>query len=216
MASSVVRTEDVRLYDIAEEYRNRGYKVTVSPPANKLPKFLSRFRPDLVAEGARESVVVEVQSPNRKRGSDYWTTLSDVLQKHPGWRLDLILNGASERPPKTIDEQLVRTRLDEGRSLADQGMLAASLLIIWSAAEAAMRLACKQNEVELPDLRTATVITRLYTDGVIDREKYDYLLKSMRMRDTVAHGFERQRIRPGSLRRLEEIALNLLAEYEAA
>ncbi|HXU36142.1 MAG TPA: hypothetical protein VN937_07230 [Blastocatellia bacterium] len=210
MASSVVITEDVRLYDIAEEYKNRGYKVTVSPPAKKLPKFLSRFRPDLVAEGAHESVVVEVQSPSRKRGSDYWTALSDVLQKHPGWRLDLVLNGASERPPKTIDEQLVRTRLDEGRSLAEQGMLAASLLITWSAIEAAMRLACSRNDVELPDLRTATVITRLYTDGVIEREEYDFLVKSMRVRDKVAHGFEQRGIRAGSLRRLERISLRLL------
>lgn len=210
MASSGVRTDEVRLHDIAEQYKKRGYKVTVAPPAKKLPKFLSRFRPDLVAEGARESVVVEVQSPSRKRGSDYWNALSDVLQKHPGWRLDLVLNGASERPPKTIDEQLVMNRIEEGQVLAEQGMLAASLLVTWSAAEAAMRLASKQNEVELPDLRPATVITRLYTDGLLEREEYDFLLKSMRMRDTVAHGFKQGGIRAGSLRRLQKISLRLL------
>jgi hypothetical protein len=210
MASSGVRTDEARLRDIAEEYKKLGYKVTVAPPAKQLPKFLSRFRPDLVAEGARESVVVEVQSTSRKRGSDYWTALSDALQKHPGWRLDLILNGSSERIPKTINERLVRKRLDEGRVLAEQGMLAASLLITWSAAEAAMRLASKRNEVDLPDQQTATVITRLYTDGVIERGEYDFLLESMRMRNTVAHGFEQRRISVGSLRRLQQISLRLL------
>jgi REase_AHJR-like len=210
MASSGVRTDEARLHDIAEEYEKLGYKVTVAPRAKKLPKFLSRFSPDLVAEGARESVVVEVQSTSRKRGSDYWIALSNVVQKHPGWRLDLVLNGSSERLPKTIDERLVRKRLDEGRSLAEQGMLAASLLITWSAAEAAMRLASKHNEIDLPDLRPATVITRLYTDGVLEREEYDFLLKSIRMRNAGAHGFDQGRIRAGSLKRLQQISLRLL------
>lgn len=210
MASSVVRTEEARLYDIAEEYKKRGYKVTVSPPAKKLPKFLSRFRPDIVATGARESVVVEIPSPSRKRGSDYWTELSTVVQKHPGWRLELVINGSPEQVPKTMDERLVRKRLEEGRVLAEQGMLAAALLITWSAAEAAMRLASKHNEIDLPDLRPATVITRLYTDGVLEREEYDFLLKSMRMRNAGAHGFDQGRIRAGSLKRLQQISLQLL------
>jgi uncharacterized protein YutE (UPF0331/DUF86 family) len=210
MASSGVRTKEARLYDIAEEYKKRGYKVMVSPPANKLPRFLSRFRPDLVAEGAGESVVVEVPSPSRKRGSGYWTELSTVVQKHPGWRLDLVINGASEPVSETIDEQLVRKRLEEGLVLAKQGMLAASLLISWSAAEAAMRLASQHNEVDLPDLRPATVITRLYTDGVLEREEYDFLLEMMRMRNTVAHGFDQRRIRASSLKRLQQISLRLL------
>jgi REase_AHJR-like protein len=210
MASNVVRREEARLYDIAEEYKKRGYKVTVSPRAKELPKFLSGFKPDLVAERARESVVVEVPSPSRKRGSDYWTELSSVVQKHPGWRLDLVINGSPEQAPKTMDGRSVLKRLEEGRRLAEQGMLAAALLIIWSAAEAAMRFASKQNEIDLPDLRPATVITRLYTDGVIEREEYDFLLESMRMRDTVAHGFDQGRIKAGSLKRLQQISLRLL------
>ena len=210
MSGNGVRTYEGRLHDIAEEYERLGYKVTVSPSAKKLPKFLSGFRPDLVAEGARESVVVEVQMPNRKRGSDYWAALSEVVKKHPGWRLDLVLNNSSERPPQTIDELSVRKRLEEGWSLAEQGVLAAALLITWSAAEAAMRLASKRAEIDLPDLRPATVITRLYTDGVIEREEYDFLLESMRMRNAVAHGFEQRRIRAGSLKRLRDISSRLL------
>lgn len=210
MSNLGVRTDEARLNDVAKEYEKLGYKVTVAPPAKKLPKFLSRFKPDLVAEGASESVIVEVQSPSRKRGSDYWTALSDALQKHPGWRLDLVLNGSSERVAKTIDERLVKKRLDEGRTLAEQGMLAASLLITWSATEAAMRLASKRNEIELPDTRSATVITRLYTDGVIEREEYDFLLESMRIRDAVGYGFEQRRIRASFLKRLQAISLRLL------
>lgn len=211
MSSSGVRAEEARLYDIAEGYKQRGYKVTVSPPAKQLPKFLSRFKPDIVAEGPRESVVIEVRSPSRQRGTDYWKDLSTVVQKHPGWRLELVLNGPSKRGvSETMDEGLVRKRLDEGQKLAELGMLAASLLITWSAAEAAMRLASKHNEIALPDLSPATVITRLYSDGLIGREEYDFLLESMRMRNTVGHGFDQGRIKRSSLKRLQHISLQLL------
>ena len=210
MANSGVSAEEARLYDIAEGYKQRGYKVTVSPPAKQLPKFLSKFRPDIVAEGPRESVVVEVRSPERQRGIDYWRELSTVVQKHPGWRIELVVNGASKRVPETMSEKLVRKRIEEGQKLGEDGLFAASLLIIWSAAEAAMRLASPRNEIELPDLRPTTVISRLYTDGVIEREEYDFLLESLRMRNTVAHGFEHGKVKASSLKRLQHISLRLL------
>ena len=109
-----------------------------------------------------------------------------------------------------MDEGLVRKRLEEGQRLAEQSMLAASLLITWSAAEAAMRRASKHNEIELPDLRPATVITRLYTDGLVEREEYDFLLECMRLRNIVAHGFNQGRIKASSLKRLQHISLRLL------
>jgi hypothetical protein len=71
MTSTNTPTEEGRLYDIAEEYKQRGYKVTISPPPNRLPKFLGDFRPDIVAEGPNESVIVEVKSSNKVRGTDY-------------------------------------------------------------------------------------------------------------------------------------------------
>lgn len=212
MASSNVLRDENHLYDIAEQYKQRGYKVIVSPPPKHLPRFLSKFRPDIVAEGPNESVVIEVKSPNKARGTDYWKELSRVVQQHPGWRLELVINAPSKRElPETINQELVRQRLQEGQQLAEAGMLAASLLITWSAAEAAMRLASKAHEIALPDLRPATVISRLYTDGVLEREEYDFLLDCMRLRNPVAHGFYEGKIKRSLLRKLERIALRLLA-----
>lgn len=209
MSSSSVKDE-TRLFNVAEKYRQLGYKVTVSPPSKELPRFLSKFRPDIVAEGPDESVVVEVTSSAKERGAAYWKELSRVVQRHPRWRLELIADASRRRMGQTMTKELAKTRLVEGQRLADQGMLAASLLITWSAAEAAMRLAAKENEIDLPDQRPAVVISRLYTDGVLERKEYDFLVDLFGVRNAVAHGFYQEKLRKTVLKKLQQIALRLL------
>ncbi len=237
MASSNASKVEKRLYEIAEMYKQRGYRVTVAPAPNQLPRFLSKFRPDIVAQKGDESIVIEVIKPTSKsskqpvaewpivyepiemevkpsgklRDIDYWKKLSSVVKRHPGWRLELFIDDPSKRDiPETINKDLIKERLQEGQRLAEQGMLAASLLITWSATEAAMRLASKNNEVDLPDLRPATVISRLYTDGILERDDYDFLLECMRIRNAVAHGFYEGRIRRHILKKLQRVTLSLL------
>ncbi len=210
MSNSNLTKEENRLRHIAEQYKQRGYKVIISPPPQQLPGFLSRFSPDLVAEGPDDSVVVEIKSPGKTRGIAYWEELSKVVQQHPRWRLELVVNASSKRNlPENLNKELIKQRLLEGRRLAEEGMLAASLLITWSALEAAMRLAGKSHELDLPDPRPGTVISRLYTGGALEREEYDFLLDCLRIRDTVAHGFQEERVRRGLLRKLERIARRL-------
>ena len=211
MSSSSVIKDETRIFNVAEKYRQRGYKVTVSPPSKELPRFLSKFRPDIVAEGPDESVVIEVTSSVKERGASYWKELSRVVQRHhPKWRLELIADASNRRMSQTMNKDLVRKRLQEGQRLAEQGMLAASLLITWSAVEAAMRLAAKENEIDLPDQRPAVVISRLYTDGVLEREEYDFLVDVFGARNAVAHGFYQEKIRRTVLKKLQQISLRLL------
>jgi hypothetical protein len=203
--------EDSRLRDIAEQYEQRGYKVTVSPRARQLPRFLSKFRPDMVAERADESVIIEVRSSAKERSNDYWNELSKVVQQHPGWRLELVFNPTLKaKRPSTINQEQILLRLQEGEQLANQEMLAAALLITWSATEAAMRLASEHDEIELPDLRPATVITRLYTDGILERKEYDFLLECMQMRNHVTHGFQEGKIKSSIIKKLAGIAFRLV------
>lgn len=211
MTSINITREERRLYDIAQDYERRGYTVTVSPSPKRLPKFLSKFRPDIVAEGPNESVVVEVKSPNKVRGIDYWRELNSIVKQHPGWRIELVINDqSSNKRPKSINKESINERLQQGQQLAQQGMLSASLLITWAAAEASMRFASKNHEVELPDFRPATLITRLYSDGLLARNEYDFLIRCMRITDAIAHGFHEGQIRQGMLKRLRLLALRLL------
>jgi len=211
MSSNKLTEHDKRIYNIAEEYRQRGYGVTITPSSKRLPEFLRKFRPDILAEGPNESVVIEVKSFNKARPEKYWSELTNTIQQHPGWRFELIIGDIVKRePPKTIGREQISKLLEEGQRLAQEKMLQASLLITWSAIEAAMRLASKRNDVDLPDFRPTTVIGRLYTDGVLEREDYYFLLDCMRLRNAIAHGFRGEAIKSGFVTRLRQIASQLL------
>src|SRR5688572_26813683 len=103
MSKSNLLKEGNRLNDIAEGYKQRGYKVTVAPPPHQLPGFLSRFQPDMIAESPDESVVIEIKSSGKARGTAYWQELSNILQQHPGWRFEFVVDPSSKRDkPETL------------------------------------------------------------------------------------------------------------------
>lgn len=204
---------DKRVYEVAEEYKQRGYKVIIEPSPKQLPEFLTTFRPDLIAENPSESVVIELKSFDKARPEEYWSKLATTIQQHPGWRFELIVNDMAKRQrPETITRDKINKLLEEGQRLAKERTLNASLLLMWSAAEAAMRLASKSHDVDLPDLRPATVISRLYTDGVLERREFDFLLDCMRIRNTIAHGFSGEEVKPSHIKRLYQITLHLLEQ----
>lgn len=58
---SLARNEHELLSEVANQYRSQGYQVFVEPRVEGLPDFLREFRPDLVARGKKENVVVEVK-----------------------------------------------------------------------------------------------------------------------------------------------------------
>lgn len=211
MSISNMSIEQSRIQNIAEDYKKRGYSVTIAPSVNRLPSFLRKFRPDIIAEGPNESIVIETKSSAKVRGTDYWKRLSSVVEQHPGWRVELIINGdPSEKVRETLTPERIKERISEGQQLSEKGMLAAALLVTWSAAEAAMRLKAKNYSVELPDLRPSTLISRLYSDGLLAKDQYDFLIDCMRIRNSVAHGFFESRLRIGMVKQLQQLALHFL------
>jgi hypothetical protein len=211
MANSTRSARDRRVEQLAADYRQRGFVVTIEPSADKLPEFLRPFRPDLIAKGPDESVVVEVKSRNTLDLGDRWSRLTDTIRQHPDWRLELIgVNDNGQDEAETITRTQIEARLAEGSQLAREGHIDASLLILWSAAEAAMRLAGAKHDVELPDFRPGTVISRLFMEGILGREDYDVLLRVMQRRNRVAHGFREGKLHPSNIRQLQDITQRLL------
>ncbi len=201
---------DERVYEIAEDYKKRGYDVTIAPSPKNLPPFLSNFTPDIVALSHSESVVIAIKSFHKSRPTNYWRELANTIQNHPGWRFELVIDSRREPPPSIAPEQISRL-LEEGQRLTKENILDAALLVTWAATEAAMRLASKVYEVELPDYRPTTVVSRLYTDGILEREEYEFLMSCIKIRNSYAHGYRGETIQPGFIQRLNEIASRLLA-----
>jgi Holliday junction resolvase len=211
MTTRSVTTDDRLLEEVAENYRQRGYRVIIAPSSKQLPVFLRAYRPDIVAESSDESVVVEVKPHGTAPEQTDWGELAKTVQQHPGWRLELVVGSDLDRSENlVIDQREIEARLQEGLQLSNANMFEAALLITWSASEAAMRWVCKKQKVDLPDFRPATLITRLYTDGIIAREEYDQLMRFMHMRNAVAHGLRQDGVDAEAIEQLHHLALRLL------
>jgi Holliday junction resolvase len=211
MTTRVLTPYDRLLQDLADAYKQRGYRVMIAPSSSQLPEFLKAYQPDLIAENSDESVVIEIKSHEKAAQKKYWAELAKVIQQHPGWRLEIVVGVDEDTAThQVIERPEIEARLREGLQLGEANRLDAALLITWSAAEAAMRLACEKHQVDLPDYRPATMISRLYTDGLIDREDYDRLLQSMHMRDAVAHGLRQSGVDSAVVKQLHHISLRLL------
>lgn len=112
--------------------------------------------------------------------------------------------------PESIAAGEITSRLNAGQELARCDP-AAGLLVTWAAAEAVMRSACQRHAVELPDYRPATLVGKLYMEGLLEREEYDDLVHVMQVRNAAAHGF-RSNVDVSAVQHLREIALKLLKQ----
>ncbi len=62
MATPTANLERERLLKLAEEYRDRGYEISIHPNSEDLPDFLRNYRPDMIARREDDAVVIEVKS----------------------------------------------------------------------------------------------------------------------------------------------------------
>src|SRR5258708_1529919 len=99
--------EEHLLDQVADEYRRRGYEVTLERQIQRLPDSLRRIRPDLLATLGDDHVAVIVKTSRR----------SPVLQVVPdmealraeGWRLELFFADdpvSPIAPPDAVEARL--------------------------------------------------------------------------------------------------------------
>lgn len=206
-----VMPERRRLQELAEKYQMEGYTVLVGPSKEDLPDFMRYFHPDLIATRPDRSVAVEVRTPGKVRRVDYWREFSGAVLSHPNWHLEVLTNVQPEEQAESISQEEIEDLLRRSSVLAQQKEMGASLLIGWSAAEAAMRLVAERFNLTATDLRPQSLVSRLFSEGLLDREDYDFLLTCSRQRNAIAHGF-RQTVEAGDLARLHSIIQKLLTE----
>lgn len=211
--ATVTPSEQDRLKRIAADYQTAGYEVTVQPRSEDLPDFLSRFQPDLVARGKGETIVVEVKS-RRDLSLPLDDALEAALRNRPGWRFELVIEAAQRELGQTLTAAQIRNSLQEAAELQQDEHLIAALLLLWSAAEGALRLLASNESVELESLSPGYLLTRLYTLGLLSRDQYRTLDDTMRLRNQAAHGYHVS-LTHEILIGISAVVSELLAEVEA-
>ncbi len=177
---------------LAAEYRAKGYKVSREAPL----EFLPGFRADLLVEKDDVVEVVEVKTRSSLFANPGIKEIERIINAQPGWRFQLRLVGepekiaVAENAPSLGVSGIVQ-RMSEAQALLDAGFVEAAFLVAWTAAEAVVRALVSAEGIAV-DRATdpAYVLGVAVAYGALDRDEYRRLVRLMKYRNAIAHGFE--------------------------
>lgn len=177
---------------VAEDYRRRGYNVSLMPAGSDLPEFLTDYRPDIIARRGSESIVVEVKVGTRTSVAERFREIAERVNRQPGWRFSLVYVSPSEpdqlleADPAPLPELEERAR--EANSLLEANQSDAAFLLYWSALEGSLRLLGRRAQLPLENLPSSALIRELYSSGELSREEFDTLMRLLPVRNKLIHG----------------------------
>ena len=175
----------------AEEYRSKGYEVSIEP----LLDFLPGYRADLVARREDETVVVEVETRSSLAANYQIVELASIIDSKPGWRLELLMVPEPERldPPKgaqPFEHGEILQRVEEAERSLEAGFSEAAYVLAWSACEAAIRELIAEEGTSNTDItQPGYVLHQAIFLGVISRDEYHRLNDLRKYRNAIVHGF---------------------------
>jgi hypothetical protein len=183
-----------KLEEIAAEYEARGYDVLVEPGPENLPTLLADFRPDLVARGPHESVVIEVKVGTETAVSERFRDLAETFQRQPGWRFSLVvIDPRSDEviPPtqQLLDQKDIVERLGRANELLKMGATDAAFLLLWVWVEALLRHLATREGLPLERVPSSSLMKELFSLGILSRSEYDVAQRAFDVRNTLVHGF---------------------------
>jgi REase_AHJR-like protein len=207
-----------KLQEIAAEYEARGYEVLVEPRPEQLPEFLAGFRPDLVARGPNESVVVEVKVGTQTAASERFRELAETIQRQPGWRFSLVVIDprSDEVAPPTqplLARQEIVDRLGRANELLKTGATDAAFLLMWVAVEALLRHIATREGLPLERVPSSSLMKELFSLGILSRSALEVAQRAFSVRNALVHGFATTRLDETS-RELAQFAQKLLLELD--
>lgn len=207
-----------KLQEIAAEYEARGYEVLVEPGPEKLPEFLAGFRPDLVARGPNESVVIEIKVGTKTAASERFRELAETIQRQPGWRFSLVVIDprSDEVAPPTqqlLDRQEIADRLGRANELLRTGATDAAFLLMWVAVEALLRHIATREGLPLERVPSSSLMKELFSLGILSRSELAVAQRAFSVRNALVHGFETTGLDEAA-RELAQLAQQLLSELD--
>ena len=113
----------------ADEYRNKGYKVSLDMPLD----FLPGFRADVVVSKDGETKVIEVKSRSSLGANPKIVELARIIDTKPGWSFDLVLVAEPEivdspQGAHPFKDEAILQRIEEAENTLAAGILSGCFL----------------------------------------------------------------------------------------
>ncbi len=183
--------ERTALQRIARQYSKEGYKVIVQPSAEDRPDKLRGFAIDLLATRGDETVVIEVKRSTSEKPDPQLERLTELVSQLPNYRLDFVSMAKPQRPNRDdwLSTHEIRHLINEGLLLIKAESFEAATLLLWSAAEAILRLLADREGIKANVHTPLLMVKNLYSQGVLQKDEYTLLVKIIQFRNAAVHGY---------------------------
>jgi hypothetical protein len=181
-----------KMEQIVDDYRRRGYEITIEPKPHQLPGSLKNYPIDIIARSPKETVLIEMKSWQELRKGNQLANLASAVQRRPGWRLELVAVGAREQRKqiRRLSKEDLSRRLEESARLRKMGYCEASFLLDWSVVEAALRDIAAEHDIDVTNRSALFAVKKLFSLGILNKGEYELLERELQRRNFVAHGNE--------------------------
>ncbi len=175
----------------AEEYRRKGYEVSLEAQLD----FLPGFSPDLVARKGDETIVIEVKARSSLAANPKIKEFAQVIRSRPGWSFELVLVAEPEKldspeGANPLGREGIMEQINKAEKALESNFPEAAFLLAWSACEAVVREMNASQGVSSKGISTPSyVLNQAVSQGVISRDDYNELSGMMRYRNAIVHGF---------------------------
>ena len=191
----IARREIEQKNEVARDYQDKGYEVQRDVELD----FVPGFRADMLARKDGETLVVEVKTASSlSRESRKKTRMDEMLESvdlKDGWStvLHLVPERERLRSPEGAEPfgwEDISPRFADARRALAAGFPDAALLLAWSAAESAVRLALVDEGIIIKRVTTSGyIIGSAVVHGAITLRDADLLDDVVKYRNAIIHGF---------------------------
>lgn len=209
---------DERLNMVADRYRNLGFKVVLHPEAGDLPPFAKDFKVQVLATKDDGSVLtVAKASPTEMQADQDIARYSEIVDKQPGWRLDVFVLGpdvpaapARGDVREPAEDDLRRSASDAERMLKE-GFASQAFTTAWALLEAAMRRRVVASGGKAAyGTSPRTMLNELFSAGAFSTGEFRDLEGLSQLRNIIVHGFAVPQFPPSAVEFLLRTARQLL------
>ncbi len=191
---------DRKLDQLADRYKDQGYRVIVGPTPQDLPSFATHFKVEIIGLRNGGGVLVSVKKNRQEMAADGdLANYASVTSAQPGWRYDLAVLESEDpfawelRGAEEASEELIKEHVEAAKRLVSEGQFSAACLIAWAGFEAAMRRRMRQvAEPVGGGTVPRTLLNELYSGGILSAQDFRQLERSYELRNRLAHGFRSQ------------------------
>lgn len=216
---TTVRERERRFLErLKENYEADGFEFFIEPPADMVPKFLGRYRPDAIAIRADGSIIIEIKSNQTDRESPKLSQIAASVASEPRWKFVVYtLDQQESQNDLSVPEiGAVSERVQEIDDLIAKGFLRPAVIMSWSILEAAHRIIVVRGEYgSSRPFSPIQTVQFLEMRGLVNYEEGRFLRETVRLRNALVHGDFEFNFSEGTVTFLRDVVKRVTAHLDS-